>query len=90
MNNTNIAIKCHFQFDSANNSLLAVPECGSLAQYGWMFAASFLIFSFSAYHFLILCQSSVFTVALITSALPLGNIFWSVFRLSPSNGGEYI
>ncbi|XP_034239023.1 uncharacterized protein LOC117643942 [Thrips palmi] len=87
LNNSHIAILCHFQPDAANNSSLTSPACGSLAQYGWMFAASFLIFSFSAYHFLIMCQSSVFTVALITSALPLANIFWSVFKLAPNNGG---
>lgn len=94
LNNTHVGVLCHFQSflvlnDSSFPGAQAAPQilCGSLPVYGWMFAAGFIIFSVSAYHFLILCQSSVFTVALITSALPLANIFWSLFRLAPINGG---
>ncbi|KAK3914796.1 ABC transporter L-arabinose-binding periplasmic protein [Frankliniella fusca] len=94
LNTTHLGLLCHFQTSSGLNHSSSVAtiashqiSCGLLAQYGWLFAICLLLFSVSAYHFLMLCQSSVFTVAVITSALPVANVFWSLFRLSPVNGG---
>lgn len=94
LNTTHLGLLCHFQTSSGFNQSTTVItmasqqiSCGLLAQYGWLFAICLLLFSASAYHFLLLCQSSVFTVAVITSALPVANVFWSLFRLSPASGG---
>jgi len=64
-------------------------DCGIVPILGWLFAASLSILSVSASKVLILSQSAVLTVALMTCALPLGNIFWSFFRLPPASAGEY-
>lgn len=94
LKNLQTGIFCHFQPSSSpvnNASFITTSSqqtlCGNLSLYGWLFVASLILFSFSAYHFLILCQSAVFTVALMTTALPLANIFWSLFRLIPADGG---
>ncbi|XP_022908214.2 uncharacterized protein [Onthophagus taurus] len=85
---------CHFSF--SENS----PTCGYTAVYGWLFIVAYLIFLLCSIRFLILCQSAVYTLATMTTSLPLVGIWWSLFKMdstqiglldwSPSVTGELI
>lgn len=61
---------CHFSQDS---------DCNGVVLYAWPFVFSYIVFYLSAIKFLILTQSSVFTVATMTVALPMSGIWWSLF-----------
>lgn len=60
-------------------------ECRNTAAYGWVVVLSYTSFSISSIRFLKLCQSSVFTVAMMTPALPMAGIWWAIFT---QNSGE--
>lgn len=53
--------------------------CGNLYIYGWTVCIAYTIFSISSIRYLILCQSSVFTIAMMSPALPLTGVWWSIF-----------
>lgn len=53
--------------------------CGNLYIYGWIVCIAYTIFSISSIRYLILCQSSVFTIAMMSPALPLTGVWWSIF-----------
>ncbi|GLG99001.1 Uncharacterized protein GBIM_05544 [Gryllus bimaculatus] len=80
---------CHFgvQSNNAHNGTnmisLETETCKQMALYAWPFIISYTIFSLSFVQFLIISESSVFTVAMTTAALPLGSIWWSIFRMAP-------
>ena len=58
-------------------------DCGNIATYAWIFLFVYLVFFVAALRFLILSQSAVYTVATMTSALPLVGVWWSLFRMAP-------
>lgn len=74
MTNTLNGIECHFN---------TADKCGYTTVSGWIFILMYLCFSLSSVRFLILSQSAVYTVATITSSIPLIGIWWSLFKLSP-------
>ncbi|KAK7866636.1 hypothetical protein R5R35_011542 [Gryllus longicercus] len=80
---------CHFgvQSNNAHNGTnmisLETETCKQMALYAWPFIISYTVFSLSFVQFLIISESSVFTVAMTTAALPLGSIWWSIFRMAP-------
>lgn len=53
--------------------------CSYIPSYGWTVFLAYTGFSISSLRFLKLCQSSVFTIAMMTPALPLTGIWWAVF-----------
>lgn len=57
------------------------PNCHRVSNYAWLFILTYIVFAISLFTFLILSESTVFTVTIITSALPLIGIFWSLFEL---------
>nr|CAD7575419.1 unnamed protein product [Timema californicum] len=102
-NLTRSGLLCHFGYDShllnpSNSSdiLLRIDSaeaCHQIVLFAWPFAISYLVFVLSSTQFLILSESSVFTVAMMTTALPLSGIWWSLFRmvgLSAQSNGELI
>lgn len=65
------------------------PNCHRVSNYAWLFILTYIVFAISIFTFLILSESTVFTVTIITSALPLIGIFWSLFELrTVSNTGQ--
>lgn len=48
----------------------------------------YVTFTGSALHFLFETESAVFTVAVMSLALPLGGIFWSFFKLTTTTGTD--
>lgn len=67
------------------------PDCHKLSNYAWLFILTYVVFALSLFTFLILSESTVFTVTIITAGLPLIGIFWSLFELRTSgNTGEII
>jgi hypothetical protein len=58
-------------------------ECGGeLKQYAWMLIFTYLVFCGALFNFLVLSESAVFTVTIITASLPLTGIFWSLFEMT--------
>ncbi|XP_026465127.1 uncharacterized protein LOC113367762 [Ctenocephalides felis] len=58
-------------------------KCELIRFYGWMFTLAYIAFVIFLVRFLILCESAVFTMSLITMALPFAGLYWSVFKLVP-------
>lgn len=59
-------------------------DCHRLNSYAWLFIFIYVLFALSLFSFLVLSESTVFTVTIMTSALPLIGIFWSFFELKTS------
>lgn len=67
------------------------PNCHRVSNYACLFILTYIVFAISLFTFLILSESTVFTVTIITSALPLIGIFWSLFELrTAGNTGECV
>ncbi|XP_067004999.2 uncharacterized protein [Anabrus simplex] len=92
--NLSTGILCHFGYESYHqNSTVTLlytgaQGCNHVTEYAWPFLAAYVVFAVSSMHFLILSESSVFTVAMTTAALPLGSIWWSLFRMNMHEGGH--
>lgn len=70
---------------------VVAADCQRLSNYAWLFILSYVLFALSLYTFLSLSESTVFTVTIITSGLPLIGIFWSMFELQTiENAGMYL
>ncbi|XP_063709059.1 uncharacterized protein LOC134837606 [Culicoides brevitarsis] len=66
------------------------PNCHRVSNYAWLFIMTYIVFAISLFTFLILSESTVFTVTIITSALPLIGIFWSLFELRTAGNTAFI
>lgn len=57
-------------------------DCGQLSLYALLTICVYIAFTVALYNFLFLSESAVFTVAVMSAALPVSGIFWSVFELT--------
>lgn len=57
-------------------------DCGQLSLYGLLVIFVYVAFIICLYNFLFVTESAVFTVAVLSAALPVTGIFWSVFELT--------
>lgn len=65
-------------------------KCELIRFYGWMFTLAYIGFVIFVVRFLIMSESAVFTISLITMALPFAGLYWSVFKLVPQgNVGKW-
>lgn len=64
---------CHVSPSSCNGC------CTGVAVYGWIFALSYCTMLVSSLHFLTLSESSIFTLACGSLALPIAGAWWSLF-----------
>lgn len=60
------------------------PKCQSVYWYSLVFQIAYVLFTISSIKFLTLTQSAVFTIATMSSALPIIGIWWTLFQASPS------
>lgn len=60
-------------------------DCGQLSVYGLLTIGVYVVFIICLYNFLFLSESAVFTVAVVSAALPVTGIFWSLFALATTN-----
>lgn len=65
----------------ADNSATNKPNCRRVNNYAWLFILCYILFALSLFTFLVLSESTVFTITIITAALPLIGIFWSMWEL---------
>lgn len=65
-------------------------DCAQLSVYGLLAIAVYVAFMLCLYNFLFISESAVFTVAIVSAALPVTGIFWSMFALTTTNHtGKY-
>lgn len=57
-------------------------NCGRTQIYGVILLGVYLLFAACLINFLIISESAVFTVCVVTGALPLIGVFWSLFEVS--------
>lgn len=57
-------------------------NCGRTQIYGVILVVVYLLFAGCLINFLIISESAVFTVCVVTGALPLIGVFWSLFEVS--------
>lgn len=57
-------------------------DCSQVAIYSWILILTYISFSVFLLEFLIVTESAVFTIAVVTGALPLIGIFWSLFEMT--------
>ncbi|KAG5894568.1 hypothetical protein JTB14_021550 [Gonioctena quinquepunctata] len=77
---------CHFK----KPILPTVTEnspCGNVFMFSWIFMCSYILFVVMSMKFLILSQSAVYTIAVMSTSLPLVGIWWSLFH-APPNANE--
>jgi hypothetical protein len=79
LNYTFNGIRCHFDLNQ--------KDCSNLSIFSWPFLFAYLVFVITSLKFLILTQSAVYTVATMTTALPLAGIWWSLFHMVPLQDG---
>lgn len=73
-----------------NDSNVAM-DCKHLMLYSVLFVGVYVIFVVCLIQFLFMTESAVFTVAVVSSSLPVSGIFWSLFELQTSeNVGKYL
>lgn len=60
-------------------------DCAQLSVYGLLAIGVYMTFIICLYNFLFLSESAVFTVAVVSAALPVTGIFWSMFALTTTN-----
>ncbi|XP_055374954.1 uncharacterized protein LOC129607803 [Condylostylus longicornis] len=65
-------------------------DCGRVASYSWLLIANYIAFIIFLFYFLDYSESAVFSIAVITSALPFIGLFWSMFRLEHLNGTAFL
>ncbi|XP_018566315.1 uncharacterized protein LOC108907222 [Anoplophora glabripennis] len=76
---------CHFQKPIPPS--LGKSPCGNVFLFSWMFMCSYVLFVVMSVKFLILSQSAVYTIATMSTSLPLVGIWWSLFHAVPDNNG---
>lgn len=57
-------------------------KCLPLAQYAILLSVVYVLFAMSTFHFLFHTESAVFTMTVMSAALPVSGIFWSLFELT--------
>lgn len=71
---------------SSSSSTAAKPietgNCGRTQIYAVVLLGVYLLFAACLINFLIISESAVFTVCVVTGALPLIGVFWSLFEVS--------
>lgn len=67
---------------STTKSGSEMANCGRTQIYGIVLLVVYLLFAACLINFLIISESAVFTVCVVTGALPLIGIFWSLFEVS--------
>lgn len=73
-----------------SSHVVVAADCHRVNTYAWLFIFAYVLFAFSLFSFLVLSESTVFTVTIMTSALPLIGIFWSFFELQTrENAGRW-
>ncbi|CAG9854085.1 unnamed protein product [Phyllotreta striolata] len=87
-NYTSNGILCHFQ--KPQPPTMGQFPCGNVFMYSWIFMCCYILFVVMSMKFLILTQSAVFTIAVMSTSLPLANIWWSLFHASPNTIGLLI
>lgn len=60
-------------------------DCGQLSIYSLLAICVYIAFIICLYNFLFISESAVYTVAVMSAALPVSGIFWSVFELTTLN-----
>lgn len=80
-------IKCHFHF-SHDVEPPVKGSCGYIPTYGWLFIFNYIVYSITTIKFLSISQSAVFTVALVTVALPISGLWWSMFQINQVHSGK--
>ncbi|XP_063222685.1 uncharacterized protein LOC134531078 [Bacillus rossius redtenbacheri] len=86
-------LACHFGRNSQIVSTDSADSCFQTLLCGWLFLASYLVFTVCSTKFLVISESSVFTLAVMTASLPLCGVWWSLFSmvgLSADNMGELV
>ncbi|XP_023023825.2 uncharacterized protein isoform X2 [Leptinotarsa decemlineata] len=73
---------CHFEKPHTLN-VTGQSQCGNVLIFSWIFLVSYILFVVSSMKFLILSQSAVYTVAVMSTSLPLVSIWWSIFHATP-------
>lgn len=79
LNFTTNGILCHFY-----NPNSMTNYCGNVVYVSWFFLIAYILFIISSMKFLVLSQSAVYTVATMSTSLPLVGIWWSLFHVSNS------
>lgn len=73
------------------NDANVVTDCKHLMVYSFLFVVVYTIFGICMIHFLFMTESAVFTVAVVSTSLPVSGIFWSLFELTTKDFvGKYI
>lgn len=60
-------------------------DCGQLSLFCLLAICVYITFTICLYNFLFLSESAVFTVSVMSAALPVSGIFWSMFELTTMN-----
>lgn len=71
--------------ESKGARLLVRPEtgnCGRAQIYSLLLLLVYIVFVASLVNFLLISESAVFTVSMLTAALPLTGIFWAMFEIT--------
>lgn len=85
-----LSVTAKLSSDGINNAASVTPDCQRLSNYAWLFIVVYILFSLCLFTFLVLSESTVFTMTVVTAALPLIGIFWSLFELKASgNSGKF-
>lgn len=69
------------------NDSIIMMDCKHLMLYSFLFVGVYVIFGICLIQFLFMTESAVFTVAVVSSSLPVSGIFWSLFQLTTK---EYV
>lgn len=67
---------------SASGKPIETGNCGRTQIYAVVLLVVYLLFAACLINFLIISESAVFTVCVVTGALPLIGVFWSLFEVS--------
>lgn len=59
-----------------------LDKCNRLQWYSLLFAIVYVLFAIAMFEFLFMSESAVFTIAIISATLPIGGVFWSMFKLT--------
>ncbi|KAJ8947418.1 hypothetical protein NQ318_009624 [Aromia moschata] len=76
---------CHFQKPQPPS--MEQSSCGNVFLFSWIFMCSYVLFVVMSIKFLILSQSAVYTIASMSTALPLVGVWWSLFHVAPHTDG---
>ena len=73
-----------------NNSNIDDEMCLPLMKFSLLFCVVYILFSICLLQFIFFTESAVYTVTIVSVALPVSGIFWSLFELTAKNGiGEW-